>query len=256
MDDEHTRLPENASVKNPRRASRLRLLRFGALVVLLACGAALYQWFDIGSYFSHENLRQSIEQVRAAEERMGLLGPVAFCLGGIVAIVLNIPTIVVITFAAVIYGMAGAAAMGFVALIVATFVIWWVSQYLGREFLKSHFGRYIPMVEAHFEKNGLKTVTYARLIFFALPPVNWVLASMNVGIKDFLVGTALGSTPHILVWSWLGGTIVQMLSRNEEISWISPELLAPMFLGVALTIAARILDRISAHREKTRAGTD
>ncbi|MDY6943182.1 MAG: VTT domain-containing protein [Pseudomonadota bacterium] len=232
-------------VDEPSESGRSRYLHFAVFLGLIALSFGLYRAFGLGEYLSQERMADTLQAVRAWAQAAGAGGFLLFWLGGVVAIVVNIPSVLVIAAAAVIYGALGAVALGFLCLNTAAVIIFWLSQKLGREFVSSVFRHSMRRLEAHFRDRGLITVIHMRLLFFALPPVNWFLGVMNLSFRDFMLGTALGSLPKIILFSWLGGVIFDKLARADgSLTWHSPELIVPMGVGVMLSLMLRIADRL------------
>lgn len=191
-------------------------------------------------------LRDALTWIRSHHTAISPLGPLVFWLVGTLIIVGNIPTIVVIACAAVLYGSLGAAVMGMTCLLTASIVIYAVSQALGRSLIAPHLDRFLPLLERHFQARGLRTVTLVRLTFFALPPTNWALAVMNIGLREYLIGTFLGSIPHVVMWAWIGAAALDMVIGQSAFSWRAPEVWGPLTVGGSLAILTILIQRRAA----------
>ncbi len=223
--------------ERPRRRWHRASLTLASIAVVIALG----QW--IGNDFSGTRVADALDWVRAHHAAVSPFGPLAFYAAGTVIIVVNIPTIVVIACAAVLYGSVGAAAMGMACLLTAAAGIYALSRVWGRALVAPHLKRLLPMIERHFEQRGLRTVALMRLMFFAFPPSNWALAVMNIRLRDYLLGTFLGAIPHVIMWAWIGVAAVDMLSGRVQFSWSAPEVWGPLAAGAALTLLSVLLQR-------------
>lgn len=233
--------PESGQDMSTGRATLLRiLLAFIFLLVLVAA----YWSLDLGRFTDREQFGAQLAALRAWQLQAGWLGMTEFALAGVAVIVLNVPCVLVVLAAAALYGALGGIVMGMITLNVASVIIYLVGQHLGRVAVMRVFGRVMRRVEAHFGNHGLISVIHLRLLFFALPPVNWFLAVMNLRLRDLALGTLIGSFPKIVLYAWLGDVVIEKLAFHpEQLHWYSPELLAPMLAGIGLSLMLRWVDQ-------------
>ena len=205
------------------------------VIIIICLFAALALWTLVGEpgSFGGQWLGDAIRQLRAYEATLGWMSLPLFWLTGTLAIIVNIPTIVVIAIAAVIYGTAAAILIALACLLPASYCIYIIGHTVGRRFVSRLFARYLPRLEEHFARSALATVIYIRLIFFALPPVNWALAVMNLRPGEYVLGTFIGALPHILAWAWATGAAAELLARGQAIE-SSTSVMVPLVLGLAL----------------------
>lgn len=217
------------------------------VLVLLVLGAMAYGYhaLDLGRLADREQLASHLAALRLWQADAGLWGMFEFTLAGTLVIILNVPCVLVVLAAATLYGALGGIVLGITTLNVASVLIYLIGRHLGRSVIMSVFGRAMHPIERHFGHRGLISVIHLRLLFFALPPVNWFLAVMNLRLRDLTLGTLLGSLPKIALYAWLGDTVIDKLAYHpEQLHWYSPELLTPMLAGVVLSLLLRLVDRL------------
>jgi uncharacterized membrane protein YdjX (TVP38/TMEM64 family) len=213
----------------------LDVLRFLLLIVGLILLAATYRILHVSDYLEGVGLLGLIQNIRSLNDDLGTWGPITFWILGSVAIVINVPTVIIIAIAAVVYGVLGAIIQGTLCLMTASLLIFGIAQGLGRDYLTRFFHRHTRRFDDYIQYNGLLTVVYVRLVFFALPPANWLLGVMNLRLSEYFLGTLLGGIPHILIWSWAGGAAVKLLVDNKGWDiWTAPQLLLPLLLGLIM----------------------
>lgn len=212
------------------------------IIVLIIAGLAIAEHTEAGQ------IRTALSWIRDLHAAIAPFGPFGFWLAGTLIIVANIPTIVVIACAAVLYGTIGAAVMGMACLLTASAVIYALSRVFGRSLIAAHLERFLPILERHFAARGVRTVMLVRLMFFALPPTNWALAVMNIRLREYLFGTFLGAIPHILMWAWIGAAAIDMLAGQTAFSWSAPEVWGPLAVGGGLTVLTALLQRRATRR--------
>lgn len=221
-----------------------RVLRFTALIGLAAAGVWLYTSLDLGRLGRAEGLVEAVRAARFWGESYGYAAAVSLVAIGVGLIILSVPPVIVIIAASAVYGPIGGIVLGGAAFYLAAVIIYFLGQALGRGVVARVFRRTLPRLERRFEGRGLMTVIHMRLLFFGMPPVNWLLAVMNLKFRDFLLGTFLGALPKVLLFGYLGGVIFTALTqKGAALSWHSPELFLPVVAGIVLSLTLRVVER-------------
>ena len=87
--------------------------------------------------------------------------------------------------------------------------------------------------------NLFRSVLYTRLIMFALPPSNWMLATLPIQARDFVLASTVGGLPHIIVWSSLGPRVINDVLAAKPGWWYSPEMIFIASYGMVLTLVVK-----------------
>ncbi|MFZ5534274.1 MAG: TVP38/TMEM64 family protein [Pseudomonadota bacterium] len=235
----------NAKTALPRDESRGgKWLRVALVLLVIGALAYGYHALDLGRLADRRQIGAHLAELRLWQAEAGLWGMAEFALAGTAVIILNVPCVLVILAAATLYGALGGIVMGIVTLNLASVLIYLIGRHLGRAMIMRVFGRAMHPMEHHFGNRGLISVIHLRLLFFALPPVNWFLAVMNLRLRDLTLGTLIGSLPKIALYAWLGDVVIDKLAYHpEQLHWYSPELLTPMLAGIVLSLLLRFADR-------------
>ena len=226
------------------------MIRFFVLAIIIAGTVVLFRTTNIEQHFTKESISHTIENIRSFESRFGFFGPFMFWLLGSLAIVINVPTALVIWFAVMSYGPVGGAVEGVFCLNTASLAIYFISRFLGRDFVYRVFGKRLSKLEERFEEGGLRTVFYLRLIFFMVPPLNWFLGLMNLKLRDFFFGTMLGTLHHVVLNAWIAGVGIKIIQEGRSLLfWKSPELAPPLVVGLVIFMTIRIFDKRNQKRK-------
>lgn len=237
--------------------SRSSLIRFGVLIVIIAGTVVLFRKTDIEQYFTQESINHTIVSIRSFESQFGVFGPVMFWLAGSLAIVLNVPTVLIIWFSVMTYGPVGGALEGLLCLNTASLSIYYISRLLGRDFVYRVFGKRIVKLEDRFEQGGFMTVVYLRIFFFMVPPLNWFLGLMNLKLHDFFFGTMAGTLHHVILNAWIAGVGIKIIREGRSLLfWKSPELAPPLIVGLVIFITIRIIDKSVQKRKALDSADD
>lgn len=212
----------------------LGVLLLGLLALLWAGG--FFQWV------------QDVERVRAVMGELGPWAPVLYVLAFSLLEPLFVPAITFIIPGAVVFpywqllmlswlGATGAGVVGFV-----------FARTLGREFVEQRLPPSLRVYDERLARDGLRTVIFVRLTFFLAPPAHWLLGLSRVDFGSFVLGTAIGFVPGIVVLTYVvafvGGTVLDWLASQPRSVWVG------LGAGLALLwLAARLL-RMRRARER------
>jgi len=236
---------------NRKRLDRSIIIRALLFVTFIVMSLYLYNYTDYSRYITRERISGTIDTIRGFVGSFGLLGSSVFALAGCVAITINIPTVLVICLAVVVFGGFAGTIVSAISVYLATTVIYIVAQFLGRDFVNWAFGERLRKVEDRLQTTGLMTVVYVRLLSFMLPPVNWLLSLVNIRYRDLFLGTILGTAHMIILFAWLSDIIVDRLQAGDSLNpFTTPELLLPITVGILIFAALRIVDRTRRRGKK------
>ena len=133
-------------------------------------------------------------------EPFGVPGVVFVVPGGLVW---SWPTLFLLSWA----GATGAGIVGFS-----------FARTLGREWVERRLSDRARAYDEALAENGLRTVIVIRLLFFIAPWAHWLLGLSRVGVRDFVLGTAIGLAPMMALFTWLGGNAVEWFSERPVLA--------------------------------------
>lgn len=195
--------------RSPARGNRSwarRLLPLGIGVVLLA--ALVFAWAN--SPFSEpERLITAFDAV--AERPWAPAAVVAiYVLGGLVVFPVSV---LIVATVAVFGGWTGAVLAG-VGALASAIVTYLVGRKLGAGVIRRFIGPRINRIRRGLASQGIVTVATVRLVPVApFTFVNLVAGAAGVRLLDYVVGTALGLMPGLIVLTALGRQIVDMVTQ-------------------------------------------
>ncbi|MBL4607884.1 MAG: VTT domain-containing protein [Pseudomonadales bacterium] len=170
-----------------------------------------------------------------------------------IAIVLNIPTAIIISIAAVLYGSLGAIVLGTLSFSLAIILMYVIAKVLDQGITARIVKKYMPRTNRYISETDLHAIIYLRLIFFALPPINWMLAILCTRFSTYFWGSLIGAFPNVIAFSWLGGTLVEVIREGRSIwFWNTPELITPTVVGISLTLLSIFLRKRQAANQSNK----
>ncbi len=197
----------------------LRILLLGLLV-----GSAVLAW----ATGVHEQLE--VETLRDLVAGAGFWGPLLFVLlFGLEGI--GVPGILFVVTAIALWPPWIAFLLNWLGAITAGMVGFAYARYVGREWVAERLPARMRRFEARVVERSVQTVILVRLLFFLAPPAHWALGLSPVRFGPFLVGSAIGFVPGMLLVSLAGARIFAWLSRQPREAWMA--LAALFLLGVA-----------------------
>jgi LPXTG-motif cell wall-anchored protein len=67
----------------------------------------------------------------------------------------------------------------------------------------------------------VETVILVRLFFFLAAPAHWALGLSPVRFRPFVIGSAIGFVPGMLLVSFAGRPLYEWLSRQSREAWLA-----------------------------------
>ena len=206
-------------------------LRYLLFVIVLICGLSAY-YFELTQWLTVENMRQ-------LDEQLGWWSPLVFALAFVVGELLQVPSILWILFAGIIWPWWIALPIATASALLAALVSFLVARYfLGKQF-HSLLPAAVQKLNKQISKQPLRTVIVLRLTTFLHPITHWILAASRVTLGPFMIGTTLGILPGVLGIVLLGEAFV--------LWWEDYSLF--IILAAIIGIAALVL---SARRRKNK----
>ncbi len=233
----------------PRSQERSRVSwRVVALLIFVVAMAALalaWRTTGIAGAFDVEGVFQYL--AGASEEPWVLvLIPVIFVLAGF----LLIPVTALIALTAAIFGGLVGGLLSFVGAMGSAAASYALGRYLGRDVVRRLAGRRLNSLSRRLAKRGLLAVLAVRLLPIApYTLVNVVAGASHLGWRDYLLGTALGLLPGLVLTSaFVDRAIAAVRSPNL----LTVATLAVLLLAIAGTVVV-VQRRFRLDRDDERA---
>ncbi|MBR8143335.1 VTT domain-containing protein [Burkholderia sp. AU19243] len=177
------------------RSLTARFFVLGAAVLLVAALALAWRFSPLGKALNVASL------ARAAAHAAQLPGAPALLLAGyVVAATLSVPITLLITVTGLVFGAWPGLAYAAVGTMVAAATTYWVGRWLGRDAVRRLAGGRANRLSEHIGRRGVVAMAVLRLLPIApFTIVNLVAGASHIGLRDYLIGTALGMLPGIVL---------------------------------------------------------
>ncbi|KVK84545.1 hypothetical protein WS90_11160 [Burkholderia cepacia] len=224
----------------PRDRHRPLTARFfvlGAVVLLVAALALAWRFTPLGARLNVASLSHAaagVAQLPAA--------PVLLLAGYVVAATFAVPITLLIAATGLVFGAwpgFAYAAIGTMASAVATYGL---GRWLGRDAVRRLAGARANRLSEHIGRRGVLAMAVLRLLPIApFAVVNLVAGASHIGLRDFVVGTAIGMLPGIALTVTFAHQLTAALGhpRPGAFAWLAAIGLALVGLSILLVRVLR-----------------
>jgi uncharacterized membrane protein YdjX (TVP38/TMEM64 family) len=221
--------------------------RWAALAVLVALVAAFF-FFDLGRFFSLEQLRASKSALDGYRDAHPVLASAAFFLTYVAVTALSVPGAAILTLAGgAIFGLLwGLVLVSFASSIGAT-LAFLTSRFLLHDAIQQRFGDKLEPINKGVRRDGAFYLFTLRLIpAFPFFIVNLVMGLTPIRARTFYWASQVGMLPLTAVFV-NAGTELAKIEKIKDI--VSPTLLVSLVLiGLFPLIARKAMEKINARR--------
>ncbi len=195
----------------------------------------------IGVYASGLHEQITVESVRERVASAGVLGPVLFVLLFSLEGV-GVPGLIFMLTAIVVWPPWFAFLMNWLGALAAGAIGFGYARYVGRDWVAAHLPDRIRRFEAAVMQRSIRTVIVIRLLFFLAPPAHWALGLSPVSFRDFMIGSAVGFLPAMLLFSLVGAPVFEWVRQDSDAIWVVGSV-AILLGALGLWAASRYIDQ-------------
>jgi uncharacterized membrane protein YdjX (TVP38/TMEM64 family) len=141
----------------------------------------------------------SVEGLRAAFAGTGALGLVGFVLVFSAGLLAQLPGLLFIAVAVLVYGREMGALVALGGAIVAVSVTFVIVRRFGGRALAEVESPLVRRMMARLDRRPLSSVILLRAVFGVAPFLNYALALSSLGFREYLIGSAIGMAVPIAV---------------------------------------------------------
>jgi uncharacterized membrane protein YdjX (TVP38/TMEM64 family) len=189
---------------------------------------------------SHLEMDLSPGGIQAGVARLGWYGPLVFFALTTFRQFLAIPSWFILPAGGLCFGTALGTALGGGALIVSGCLKFGVARWVGRDWVRTHFGAHFARVERHVDRLGPVVIGLSTAHpLGVLAPFHWGAGLSSIRFVPFVVALVLGAPVRAFAFSAFGAALVD--PSTPEFRTISLGLLAFVLLPLAVPAVRRRL---------------
>jgi uncharacterized membrane protein YdjX (TVP38/TMEM64 family) len=152
------------------------------------------------------------------------------------AVIAPLPMNVIIITNSLVFGPVWGSVLSWFSTVIGASICFQLSKSLGKPFAEKIVGNSMEKAEAFFRKYGLHAMFLVRVMpFVPFDAISYGAPLVGVPFSRFLLATAVGIIPSILIYSFLGKLIAGIYW------WVLIGLLTAALIGIV--VAARILQK-------------
>jgi len=208
-----------------------KLLILGALIAFVA-----YVYFSgLYSYLNEDTVRRLLTE-------SGIWGPFLFIGLYVLGELVNIPSVLWIIVAGLTWPPVQAFVIAWVASVIAAVVVFVFYRYIARDVVQGRLPDRMKDLDSRLESGGLWAVAGIRLVAFLAPWTHPALAVSSVSLRDYVLGTALGVVPGVLLLVLFGGNITGWITSLPAWVWV---------VAVVVIAATLVIYRLASRSRET-----
>lgn len=230
------------AAKPAARRSWIGWARRLAPVAAIGAGIAAAFAFGLGDYLSFEALRDNRALLMGFVENNAVLAALAFIGTYAVVTALSLPGGTIMTVAGgFLFGSLLGTAWTVIGATLGAVGIFLAARSALGSALKDKAGPWLARLEAGFKEDALSYLLVLRLVpLFPFFVVNLVPAFLNVPLRTFVLGTAVGIIPGTFVFSAVGAGLGSVFDSGERFNPAAALTLEVVVALVGLSVLALI----------------
>ncbi len=187
----------------------LAAVRLPRALAALTVAVALGGFLGLGGY-SWLTEPGNVEELLT---ETGVWGPVLFVAVMWITQPLGVPGAVYMLPAGVVWPAPTAVALCWVGNMGSSLLAFAYARRLARDWVATRIPPRLRRYDDRLAEGGVLPIVVLRLVFGQIPAADWLLGVTKVTTQRFLVGTAIGIVPGIIVFVVLGGGLLELWGR-------------------------------------------
>ena len=172
-----------------------RFLVLGALVLVFAAMAGIWQFTSLGHHLNLAELARLIRRIDGLP-----LAPVIVLTGYVAAAIVSVPITLLIAATGLVFGAWPGIGYALGGTLLSALATYGLGVALGRDVVRRLAGTRANRLSERIGARGIVTVMVLRLLPIApFTIVNLVAGASHIRLRDFLIGSTLGMVPGILL---------------------------------------------------------
>jgi phosphatidylserine/phosphatidylglycerophosphate/cardiolipin synthase-like enzyme/uncharacterized membrane protein YdjX (TVP38/TMEM64 family) len=162
------------------------------------------------------------------------------------AAVASVPITVLIALAGLLFGPVAGSAYALSGTLISSIVTYYIGAWAGRDAVRQRAGTRLNRLSERMGRQGIVAVVVLRVVPLApFMLVNLAAGASHIGLRDYLIGTALGMGPGIVLAATFANQLVTVVRHPS----VGPMLLLAA-IGVALIGGSFALQRLFSKQRR------
>ncbi len=198
----------DAAPRESRRKHLLKFLAFGAIVV---AGFAAIRFTPLRNHLTGPALEALLADLRGKP-----WAPFAFVGACIVLLPFGVPASPLMLAGGVVFGAWWGSLLNFLGVFVGGSVTFFLGHSLGRGFIEQLGGHRLKRLEKRIARGGFWGLVGLRFLPFPFTVLNYAAALVGVRPATFLLSTAIGIAPPIVLYTWFAAELSRAVGAERQ----------------------------------------
>lgn len=225
----------------PRLPARRALLRFALLVLVVGGGFAALRWTPAAGWLDRESLIALFETLRRS-----WWAPAALVALYLVLSPLGVPVSPLVLAGGLVFGVGWGSVWNIVGTFLGGAVSYALARLLGRDFVVHFTGERLRRVERALGRRAFWPLVRMRFLPLPFAIVNYGAALAGIPAPLFLVSTAVGLAPSVLLYTYFAALVFRATADERGTA------VAQGIVAFALVIALTYLPKWWVGRQRRR----
>jgi phosphatidylserine/phosphatidylglycerophosphate/cardiolipin synthase-like enzyme/uncharacterized membrane protein YdjX (TVP38/TMEM64 family) len=233
---EFDRLMDHFSHDPDGSGKLLPVIKISAILLVLLALAAAWRWTPLSEWIDSENLAAWARAIRGNSiSFLGVLG--AYVVGGLIMV----PITLLVGVTAMVFSPTWGALYALSGCLLNAWATYLIGSRLGKQTIRKLAGQRLNRLSRRMAKQGILTVAIIRNIPVApFTIVNMIAGASHIRLKDYLVGTAIGMLPGILVITVFADRLLHTIQNPGWINALIAAALAAILIFGSWWIKKRL----------------
>lgn len=135
-------------------------------------------------------------------EQFGYWSVIIFIGFGVIRPLLLVPTTLILILGALLFGYLGMV-YSLASEILASTAAFYLSRYLGHDFIENHTGERFKNFEHKLENHSFKSIILLRLMFFVPNDlINYAAGASSITYNSFIFASVVGTLPKVVLYNY------------------------------------------------------
>ena len=219
------------------RPTANRVVRIAVAVLVLGTLAAAWRWTPLRDWLDVGVLLSFADQMDA----LSPFTPLAVVAVYVVAGLLVMPVMVLIGVTGIAFGPLFGTAYALAGALASAAVTYCIGRRLGRDTVRQLAGARLNGISKQLARRGILAIAIVRMLPLApFTIVNVVAGASHIGLRDFVLGTAIGMLPGILATVIFVDRIIEALRNPGAVTFITLGLVIALVVGAMVALRRRL----------------
>ncbi|MDT8380350.1 MAG: VTT domain-containing protein [Desulfotignum sp.] len=223
--------------RNEQGKSRMsQVMKLAGVLLILLTLAAAWRWSPLGEWASRENLAAWAGKIQGQPLSFPIVMGV-YIAGGF----LMVPVTLLVGVTAMVFDPVTGAFYAWSGCLVSALATFLAGAGLGKQMVRKVAGKKLNHISRQMAKKGILTVALIRNIPVApFSIVNLIAGASHIRLKDYLLGTAAGMLPGILVITIFADRLLHTIQHPGWVNGLIAAALAIVMIAGNIWITKRL----------------